>query len=275
MLEQPSPPQAEHQFEEINFIADRFDEIFTDTEDLRNTITGDHKAAANPLGVRGTRNTDLMLERMSAARDYTPPVPGDTDAPYGRFRGRQIVGSKARIDKGIYLGRTAREAPTVDAHSPAMNALHAELLEERADAHLAAWTKKEPPQNNLVFQAFNLVYKKLPYSEHIDRVIRRAHDIKNNPDAEISVDKYLAAGGGVCRHQVLVLGALLERLIAEGKVPGQISAERNYIPNILSHAWLEYTEPSGAVWILDLAQSVYIEKSRLPDYAKFVYGINE
>ena len=60
-------------------------------------------------------NTAMLLERLAPTQGYRPPRPDQPNAPHGTYNGRPIIGSGARIDGGVYLGRKPREAIVVDS----------------------------------------------------------------------------------------------------------------------------------------------------------------
>lgn len=65
---------------------------------------------------------------------------------------------------------------------------------------------------------------------------------------------------GVCRHQALFAGVLLEKLADSGILSGVVSVERNMNKRDTNddkydgHSWVRYTNSSGRVFILDVAQ---------------------
>lgn len=80
---------------------------------------------------------------------------------------------------------------------------------------------------------------------------------------KVSLNAYIVGdekgGFGECRHQALFAGAVLERLIDEGVMNGQVSVERNRVKRRKDdkydgHSWVRYTSSSGDVCIIDVAQ---------------------
>ena len=60
---------------------------------------------------------------------------------------------------------------------------------------------------------------------------------------------------GVCRHQALLCGYLLEKLIKDERISGKVSVDRNFVEGLGGHAWARYTTDRGKVYILDVAQN--------------------
>lgn len=72
-------------------------------------------------------------------------------------------------------------------------------------------------------------------------------------------------GKGVCRHQALLTGYLLERLASEGKVSGKVSVQRNAIPGVGAHAWASYVNSRGAEYVIDPTQGYIGLLDEAPD----------
>jgi hypothetical protein len=61
-------------------------------------------------------------------------------------------------------------------------------------------------------------------------------------------------GAGVCRHQSLLVGYLIEKLINDGYLRGRVSIDRNQKKDIGGHAWARYTSRAGEIAIIDVTQ---------------------
>lgn len=162
------------------------------------------------------------------------------------FQGRPIIGRDRKIDGGVYLGGGAREAIVVDGEKdPALERVYQELLKKRRKAQSRGKSFKD----GILEEVWSLVSQVMPYNEQqvldVDRRLSK-------PDSKVYLSAYI--GGGVCRHQALLTGFLLERLSQDGLVGGKVSIDRNYVPGEGGHAWVRYTNSGGDVFILDSAQ---------------------
>lgn len=242
--------------------------------------------AGNKGASRNARigNTAMLLERLRPTADWVPPVEGDLVAPYGFFQGRAIIGSHSRIAGGVYLGRRPREAIVVDFSRQDGDLLrvYRELVEQiQADVRsttlwpLSARKLRQRASDLLRCEICTrmraLIAREMPFSRPI--VAQVARDHKLGADDKILLDVYIRRHGGVCRHQVCLIGALLERLVDEGWLSGQVAIVRKHAPGHFSHAWIRYDGAEGAVYIFDAAQDLYVELQQLaPDGQLFYSG---
>ena len=213
-----------------------------------------------PKLVRWQR-TALAGDRVKESEFYEPP---DEKSPYGYFAGRPIIGSGSeRIIGGVYPGAHAREAIVVD-----------DRTESGGDKQLAKIYKKEflpellktarkgkvEPRGIAIHFIFDFVQRMMPYDG--DRTKKIISDLtKGMPDQKIHLYLFIENKAGVCRHQALFAGYLLEKLKNETDpkvtLRGKTSIERNSVIDENSsgaHAWTRYTTKSGDVWIIDPAQ---------------------
>jgi len=99
---------------------------------------------------------------------------------------------------------------------------------------------------------FNYVSRRMPYDMAIaDEQLKRV-----GHGGKISLTAYIDRGGGVCRHQALFGGYLIEKMIDDGYLRGKVSVDRSYSKEEGGHAWIRYTNSVGKVFILDIAQGV-------------------
>jgi len=168
-----------------------------------------------------------------------------------KFKGREIIGRDKKINKGVYLGAGAREAIVVDGDKdPALDKIFEELLEMRSKAQEKGKSFKE----GVLIDVWSLVKTVIPFN------VTKADEIESNleePDTKIYLSAYI--GGGVCRHQALLTGYLLERLCEQRLIGGRVSIDRNYVPGKGGHAWVRYKNSIGEIYILDSARN-YIGK---------------
>lgn len=211
-------------------------------------------------------NTALVMARLGQNAGFEPPSPVDPRSPYGRYWGRPIIGRDSPIDGGVYVGRKPREAIVVDMAKPGpmLDVYKAWLRELQVEAAVWPWQQTESGQRravrkylqrNLLASVRALVLRELPFDRKVVAQVAQEHTL--GPDDKVRLDVYLRRHGGVCRHQVCLVGALLERLIGEGWLEGAVSIDRKFVPKQYSHAWVRWTDTLGRPWILDAAQDVW------------------
>ncbi len=156
------------------------------------------------------------------------------------FQGRPIIARDTPINGGVYLGEGAREAIVVDeSKDPSIQRVFQELIRCMGSSD---------PKTFLLSAAWKLVLELMPYdSANVNRIVKTLL-----PDQKIYLSAFI--GGGVCRHQALLIGYLLEKCISKGFLNGKVSIDRNSVSNIGGHAWVRYVSSAGKVFILDPAQ---------------------
>lgn len=176
-------------------------------------------------------NTRFVEERLDGVRKN------------GSYRGRPIIHRDSPIDGGIYLGAHQREAIVVDS---ILSPLLLDMYED-AKARITDW-KWSYKKGKIPRAVYTLVPKRLRYDEaKVDSLVRR-HESRN--DGEILMEEFLQEGYGICRHQALAAGFLMERFKKEGIIKGQVSVDRNVFDGE-GHAWCRYTTDAGTVTIID------------------------
>jgi len=207
--------------------------------------------------------TILGIERIKEKGLYEEP---DRESKRGYYLGRPIIGRDTPINGGVYLGGGEREAVVVDdsnKDSP-LHDVYKELLQMRRAAIKAGRNFK----SELLSDVYDLVQKKLPYSQEKERRISLKYGIK--PDQKVLLDIYLKEKAGVCRHQALLAAYLLERMKKENIVRGTVSVDRNYVPRRGGHAWVRYVNSAGIVFIIDPTNELISEISNIkPDLKSF------
>lgn len=207
------------------------------------------------------KRTTLVRDRVEQSEYYGQP---DEQSPLGYFGDRPIIGSGSdHIIGGVYPGAHPREAIVVDDRTESggdkelANIYENEFLPELLKQTRAS---KMQPGTIAAHFIFDFVRRKMPYN--IDRTKKIIHILtKGIPDQKIHLASFIANEAGVCRHQALFAGYLLEKLKNETdptiNLRGKISIERNSVRDENSrsaHAWTRYTTASGEVWIIDPAQ---------------------
>lgn len=213
--------------------------------------------------------------RLRQASRFDEP---GTDEPnpnvkYGRFDGRPIIGHDTRITGGVYIGGGAREAIVVDDHHSESTDPNKREQEKQEQAIydkiytevLEKVISKTPPEAipsdaDILQSVYDIVYQVLQYNEGFAHRIKEKHK-----DQEVNLSGFIDARKGVCRHQALLVGYLLERLIDEGKLHGKASIQRNAIDGYGAHAWANFTAENGTEYIVDVAQEYVGRAKDAPD----------
>lgn len=208
--------------------------------------------------------TELAQERLKERGLYEEP---DRESKTGYYLRRPIIGRDTPINGGIYVGGGEREAILVDDsfEKSKLHDVYDELIQVRSEDVKRGRHFKE----GLLTDVFELVQKRLPYRPDIVRQLAIKNKIK--PDQKVSLTAYLKAGGGVCRHQALLVAYLLERAGKEGKVSGKVSIDRNFVPGVGGHAWIRYTNSIGDVIVIDPARQITATLDELPDEIRKLY----
>lgn len=170
---------------------------------------------------------------------------------YGR-NVRETIGRDTPIDRGVYEGTYGGEAIVVDSTKDVM-------LTDATGEILTLITDPagHPQKNYALHTVFNYVRDNMPYDQAaVDEIFR---DYCQGRDGQkIALDVYIRQHAGVCRHQALFAGALLEGLVKRGVLTGAVSVDRNMVrtkgDEYDGHAWVRYTNSKGTVFILDVAQ---------------------
>ena len=201
--------------------------------------------------------TNLAIERLRAERKIVT-IDGKE-----YFNGRRVIGRDTPLDNGVYIGEVSqngdevREAITVDfERSPRLVSLYYDVHKE-AQEHGAMY------RASLLRTVYDSVAKALPTQTNtaVQDMLRK---YSIGPDGELDLNTFLENGIGVCRHDSLACGVLLERFKKDGVLRGSVSVDRNGLGIFGSHAWCRYTTSHGSVWILDVRQNFFgsIEESK-------------
>ena len=167
----------------------------------------------------------------------------------GYFEGRPIIGRDTQIDGGVSLGGSSREAIVVDfGKSPYIQNLY-RLARQKS-------SREGVVQKELVLRA---VYDVVMETMHIkDEYATEAllDNLGIMNDQKVSLDLFVEKGIGVCRHNALVTGVVLERFKKDNHISGNVSADRNSCEHG-GHMWTRYSSKDGRTWILDVTQEYF------------------
>lgn len=172
----------------------------------------------------------------------------------GRYQGRKQIHRDSRINKGVYLTasptRAIEEACVVDddeSKQPELLACYRELRRRAAREQ----ERTGAPLNHIILdEVFEYVQETLPYD------LKFVEDLASSLEAgrKVALATYINYHAGVCRHQALLAGYLLEKLVDDKVLHGKVSVERNIIPGEGGHSWARYKNSAGDIYILDPAQ---------------------
>lgn len=181
--------------------------------------------------------TIIAKDRLSFSPLYEEP---SKESKNGVWQGRPIIGRDTRINGGVYVGAGEREAVVVDdLKQPELIEAYRTLL------------GRIQGRDTVLRSVFDLTKQLLPYNENTVEQITGGFE----PDQKVGLSVFVRAKGGVCRHQALLSGYLLEKLKDDGVVRGTASIDRNYVPGEGGHAWVRYKNSAGEVYIIDPAQN--------------------
>ena len=188
--------------------------------------------------------TQRLGDYLRGSRFYEEP---DGESPHGYFQGRPIIARDTKINGGVYMVGGMGEALVVDDKKyEQLNKTYSEFTKRAA-----GWFGKSIKADQKFFKRLlGFSQERLLYN------LKKTEEIADqySADQKISLDIFLDAGVGVCRHQAVLGAYLLEKMIGEGLIKGQVSVDRNIIQGQGGHAWIRYTDENGRVMIIDPAQ---------------------
>ena len=167
---------------------------------------------------------------------------------------RHTIGRDTRIDGGVYEGKYGGEAIVVDRekYSHGYEQAYSAILQE------ATAPDGQVDKNVILGATYQYVHDHMMYDTRgVDRIFKE--DCKGVDGQKIALESYIQRGVGVCRHQALFVGMILEGFADQGVLGGNVSVDRNMVKKDRDdkydgHAWVRYTNSSGTVYILDVAQ---------------------
>lgn len=169
---------------------------------------------------------------------------------------RHTIGRDSPINKGVYEGTYGGEAIVVDREKYGDS-----FIKSLAEVKRRAIGSDGVMLNKhfLLHSVFGVVSETMAYdAEAVERIFQT--DCKARDGTKISLSVYIKDGVGVCRHQALFAGALLEMLVDDGSLRGKVSVDRNMARSSEDrddeydgHAWTRYVTSAGEIFILDIA----------------------
>ncbi len=170
---------------------------------------------------------------------------------------RPLIKRDSKIDGGCYWSNTGDTATVVDWEKQkdyGLGKVESDLLRLLAGIDVEDTAQVAETVRSLVEGA-------MPYRgnfvEHMERGLKKEYGNNDSLPVKVALVNYLKGSdkgsGGVCRHQCLLAGLLLERMIGRGELKGKVSVDRNVVSDA-GHAWTRYTDELGRVFIIDPAQ---------------------
>jgi len=183
-------------------------------------------------------------------------ISSSNPSKYGIYKGRHVIGRDERINGGVYLGSGKREEIVVDDTKSEVKKAYEDLYEQLWEKVRNRQNEQEELgqdnniKNGILSDVFELVMEKMQYDG--DFADKAGDEFE---DQKINLSYFINAKKGVCRHQALLVGYLLERLKEEGHIDGKVSIDRNSVPGLGAHAWVRYVSGTTRdVFIIDPAQ---------------------
>ncbi len=206
--------------------------------------------------INGESRTVMADERVAGLGWGSTPSPEGKGKDY--FLGRPKIGRDTRINGGVYIGASAREAIVVDDEkhprlADAYELLKDDLLKAQRKSKVAAWLLGHKMPTTLdPFTATKAAYQ---YTQQLMPTDPKAvkEIVRGEKDRKVSLTSFLGRGG-VCRHHALLNAYFVEKMIDEGLLNGEVHVERNTAIEG-AHAWARFTPERGDSIIMDSTQN--------------------
>ena len=164
-----------------------------------------------------------------------------------KYLGRHLIEEDSKINGGILVGESNREALVVDRK-------YGELDKLYEKAKKKATIDGKLNKSTIVHSVYDIVSKAMPAQDN-EKVHKIVDQLNASEDRKVALDVFIQKGTGVCRHHAAASAALLERFVEEGHLGGKPSVDRN-ASALGGHAWCRYTNSAGKVFILDSINGV-------------------
>lgn len=195
----------------------------------------------------------MGVDRISDQARYRQP---DMWAPYGYFEDKHIIGRQSqRINGGVYLGGSQREAIVVDdVADPRLKAIAGGFLYEHSKRSI--WQRvvgaPAPSTVETLTQIKDFVRRVMPYDGQKTEEFSRQF----SGDRVVSLGEYPTRGFGVCRQEGLMGAYLAEQVASVGRLSGYAGMERDTQEDFGgTQGWGTFTDSrSGELYVIDSAQ---------------------
>ncbi|MEI7603754.1 MAG: hypothetical protein WCJ19_01925 [bacterium] len=204
--------------------------------------------------------TDRFSNQLIGDTDYIQDsfVEENVTKQISKMQGRRLIYRDQRIEGGAFIsglnsaGKIAKELLVVDSTlgKKGSGVYTKAYLELEKELNARRGKESAPNQGALLRSVYDVTNDTLKESsDGVDKIIN-----KYGVGSKIDLSFFMNEGVGVCRHMALLSAWLIEKLITEGKIKGNISVDRNYIEGRGGHAWARFTSDAGQVFIIDPAQ---------------------
>lgn len=236
-----------------------------------NLVPEDEVVEHPPLVIINATRTEQIIKRMARHPSFNPEQDG-IEAPHGYYLNHPVLGKKSTsIDNGIYVGGVSREAIVVDGKSAIMQQTYKDTLSK-------LYEKAANSESNILDLHTALktilheVQEVIPSNEEKTNYIGYTY----RGDKAIGLSTYLEKGAGVCRHQGLLAAFIIENLIKDGFMSGNVGIERNEIKGLGAHAWAIYkpTDNPKDDIVVDPTQSFIGTKDQAQREKRWEYRLN-
>jgi hypothetical protein len=193
---------------------------------------------------------------------------GDSIPANGSLNGRHVIAQDTLINGGMYLGAAGREIIIVDdsrdqrrydqVYNSALKGIY-ETAEAEPDFGVLS---------KVLIPTYTAVRRAIPYNEvGVDQLTL------GYPNYRMDLAKFIMRRTGIVRHQALLTGYILERMIDEGELMSEdnVSIDRSVSSDGGGHAWVRYTASDGSPYIIDPALSLVRSYGQTTD-APWEYG---
>ncbi|MCX6781091.1 MAG: hypothetical protein NT003_03185 [Candidatus Magasanikbacteria bacterium] len=231
----------------------------------------------NPPRKSDMRNTRVLMNRLADNPHYTPPSADCPDAPYGVYLDRRIAGFDTRVTDSVYMGHSPREALVIDPRPEGeimrlyrkFRWLRLRFMAEYLWQHRARMNRGIMQREQL-FLLMRFVQDEMPFDKHRAERLVAEYNAKN--DVKLTLDVFIRARAGVCRHQVCLYAVLVELLQEHGHMGGKVSLQRGKFYR-MSHAWVRFTSEWGQIYIIDPAQDRFGNIAEMGEHERDFYSI--
>ncbi len=170
-----------------------------------------------------------------------------------------IIHQDSGIISHVSIGAAQREAIFVSPYSN-------ELYKLKQEAKNRVMSKGIISEDRILESIYDTVYSNLPSDKLGVKGIVKNNNAKY--DGLISLDKFIRENAGVCRHQSLACGALIELFEnckwqnqTKSALMGKASIDRNTKERngvtLGRHCWVRYTKENGTIIIFDVASRFF------------------
>lgn len=197
--------------------------------------------------------------------NYTSYMADDTRRQY---EGRPIITRDSAIDGGVFYTGSGTESAVVDTQQ------YPEEFNNWYDqaCDLASDSRSRIDRTKVLRSVFETVSRNMAYS--LKGVEQLGRELNLKPNQKVTLNAYMKRGTGVCRHQALATGVLLEMFKNDSLIRGTPRVHKSSRPDS-GHAWVRYTSHGGVVAILDVAHGQIGRLDSIAGRAQWDYRLPE